>query len=185
MARNNCSCEDWDNDGRFGIVLNGKVLKSNVGDYSACMQLADGLPECRHRPDVMVPSDSVAAQNGGGLFARIESQEPCRFASGGWAERRSHYKCDFKFSFINTTAQDILMTEGWSIVQDILGEKVNRRGINYPKILKPGQRYYGHNSCVVPHNQQMGTIILGGAGRFRNNPDTQQFKWGLKVQCRP
>ena len=185
MARNNCRCEDWDSNGSFGIVLNGNVLKSNLGAYSACVQLADTLPECRSRPDVIVPSNSGVPQDGGGVVARIDNQDPCTFASGGWAERRGHYNCKFQFSFVNTTGQDIYMTEGWSEVQDLLGEKVNRYRINYPKILRPGQRYAGHNACIVPHNQQTGTIRLGGAGHYRDNPDEQQFKWDLKLQCRP
>jgi len=184
MARNNCRCEDQDDNGLFGVVLNGHVLRSNVGSKSACMQLADSLAECRYRPDVMVPTTPVP-NNGGGLVARIESQEPCKFASGGWAERRGHYYCNFKFSLINETGQDIDMTQGWSDVQEIVGDKVNHHRINYPKILRAGQTWGGHNRCVVPHDQQTGTIILGGAGHHRNNPDKQQFEWSLKLQCRP
>ena len=126
-------------------MLNGNVLRSNVGAHSACVQLADALPECRSEPDVMVPSNPGAPQHEGGLVTRIEGEDPCRFVSGGWAERRGHYNCKFQFSLVNTTAQDVYLTEGWSEVQDLLGEKVNRYHINYPKILRRGQSYRGHN----------------------------------------
>lgn len=48
-----CTCEDRDEDGRFGVVLhtNGdeKVIKPNHGTYYACESLKAGLNECRQR----------------------------------------------------------------------------------------------------------------------------------------
>lgn len=47
MAEVKCTCEDWDRDGRFGVVLDGKVLKGNVGDYGTCMRNLLTIPQCR------------------------------------------------------------------------------------------------------------------------------------------
>jgi len=48
-----CTCEDWDRDGRYGIVIheNGrkKVLRSNDGSYDECQQAAADHPACRPR----------------------------------------------------------------------------------------------------------------------------------------
>lgn len=41
-----CTCEDWDKDGRFGVVLNGRVLRSNVGTRGACLKYAQTLGSC-------------------------------------------------------------------------------------------------------------------------------------------
>jgi hypothetical protein len=48
---NYCTCEDWDNDGRFGAVahkleINKKVLKSNIGDYGDCASTKSGMSSC-------------------------------------------------------------------------------------------------------------------------------------------
>lgn len=45
--KRNCSCEDWDGDGRFGVVLNGtKVLKSNIGSRIQCQRYANTMSQC-------------------------------------------------------------------------------------------------------------------------------------------
>ena len=41
-----CRCEDWDSDGRFGVVLNGNVLRSNIGPYEECMRYLASLGQC-------------------------------------------------------------------------------------------------------------------------------------------
>ncbi len=46
-SRNICTCEDWDGDKRYGVVLNNKVLKSNVGTYNRCMRVTSTLDKCR------------------------------------------------------------------------------------------------------------------------------------------
>lgn len=46
LAGDRCTCEDWDKDGRFGVVLNGRVLKGNVGNYDECMRYARALDKC-------------------------------------------------------------------------------------------------------------------------------------------
>ena len=42
-----CTCEDWNNDGKFGVVLKGKILKSNIGPYEVCMRYAATLSQCQ------------------------------------------------------------------------------------------------------------------------------------------
>jgi len=48
-----CACEDWDKDGRFGIVLykvkkkSPRVLKSNIGDYYKCNAFKPSLSRCK------------------------------------------------------------------------------------------------------------------------------------------
>lgn len=49
-GRNICTCEDWDEDGRFGVVLDGRAIASNVGSYSECMRRAATIDRC-HRTD--------------------------------------------------------------------------------------------------------------------------------------
>ena len=47
-SKNVCTCEDWDRDGRYGVVLNGKtVLSPNVGTYDRCMSRAQSISQCR------------------------------------------------------------------------------------------------------------------------------------------
>ena len=31
-----CTCEDWDHDGRYGIVRDGQVLQGNIGPLEQC-----------------------------------------------------------------------------------------------------------------------------------------------------
>ncbi|MGM0611822.1 MAG: hypothetical protein ACQES5_12185 [Thermodesulfobacteriota bacterium] len=48
-----CACEDWDKDGRFGMVLyevkkySPRVLKSNIGDYYKCTAFKSKLSQCK------------------------------------------------------------------------------------------------------------------------------------------
>ncbi len=62
MAGSLCTCEDWDKDGRYGVVLNrdGKksVLQSNRGDYSECMGILATLEQCQTVP-VSEPNASL------------------------------------------------------------------------------------------------------------------------------
>jgi hypothetical protein len=46
VSGNRCTCEDWDDDGRYGVVLNGRVLRGNVGSYGDCMGVANELKPC-------------------------------------------------------------------------------------------------------------------------------------------
>lgn len=42
-----CTCEDWNHDGSFGVVLNGSILHANYGPYSECLTYARSLNRCR------------------------------------------------------------------------------------------------------------------------------------------
>lgn len=41
-----CTCEDWDRDGRYGVVYKGRVLAPNVGSPAACMSRAKTFSQC-------------------------------------------------------------------------------------------------------------------------------------------
>lgn len=49
---NYCACEDWDKDGRFGVVLyeikkyKPKVVKSNIGDFYKCTAFKSSSSRC-------------------------------------------------------------------------------------------------------------------------------------------
>ena len=52
-AINLCACEDWDTDGRFGVVLyrgmknkKPKLLRPNVGNFYDCTAFKASLPQC-------------------------------------------------------------------------------------------------------------------------------------------
>ena len=49
--RTSCSCEDWDGDGRFGVVLNGpngsEVLEPNIGPSRRCLRVMRRIPRCQ------------------------------------------------------------------------------------------------------------------------------------------
>ena len=48
VSGNSCTCEDWDKDGRYGVVLNGKtVLAPNVGSHHQCMSRAQSMRQCQ------------------------------------------------------------------------------------------------------------------------------------------
>jgi hypothetical protein len=46
-AANKCTCEDWDRDGRYGVVLGGKAIAPNVGSLGACQGRARAIPACQ------------------------------------------------------------------------------------------------------------------------------------------
>jgi len=39
-----CTCEDWNHDGEFGVVLGKEIVWANYGTYQQCIELASGLP---------------------------------------------------------------------------------------------------------------------------------------------
>lgn len=46
-GRDRCTCEDWDKDGRYGVVLNGTtVLMPNYGTYDQCVDFKLTLGKC-------------------------------------------------------------------------------------------------------------------------------------------
>ena len=45
-TKNTCTCEDWNKDGSFGVVLKGKVLRPNYGTYAKCMKFSKTLANC-------------------------------------------------------------------------------------------------------------------------------------------
>ncbi len=52
QSGNACTCEDWDKDGRFGVVLykgvgSPKVLKANKGHYYDCTAYKSKLSKCQ------------------------------------------------------------------------------------------------------------------------------------------
>lgn len=42
-----CACEDWNHDGLFGVVRNGKLIQPNYGPYIQCMIYAGTLKACK------------------------------------------------------------------------------------------------------------------------------------------
>jgi len=180
MARNNCTCEDWDNNGRFGVVLNNKVLRSNVGSYSKCIEAAESLKECRDTPDVLVSPNPVMRR---GIIARVIQRDECIYRSGGYPSKRSNYMCRIKYSLLNTTNEDIWMTSGRAEQQNIVTGNFETHGLNY-RTISPGENYIGSYSCIIPHNRNIGILRMWGTGHHQNNPDREQFQWRLEVQCR-
>ena len=180
MRHNRCTCEDWNNDGRFGVVLGRKVLRSNYGTYAQCMNHADTLKECTG-PDVIRHSNTVMK---GGIDARIEGIDQCRYASGGRPSERSHYNCKVTFSLQNTSNIRIRMTSGWYEMQDLLG-KTKRGRLNY-SYLNPGQKKTSKFDCTIAHGRQRGTLIIGGTGYHyleKPTPNKDQFSWRLDKSC--
>jgi len=180
MRKNKCTCEDWDNDGRFGVVLDRRVLRSNYGTYTQCMNFADTLKECTS-PDVIRRSNIVMA---GGIDAKIISMGQCKYASGGRPTERSHFNCKVEFSLQNTTNKRIRMTSGWYEKQDLLGKK-RRAGLNY-SYLNPGQKKTNKIDCTISHNRNSGTLKLGGTGYHyltKPTPNKEQFRWRLGLRC--
>lgn len=58
-----CTCEDWNKDGLYGVVLNGKVLSANYGPYAKCMDYARSLSQCRSAPPVSQPEKPPTSKN--------------------------------------------------------------------------------------------------------------------------
>jgi len=58
-----CTCEDWNRDGLYGVVLNGQILSANYGPYPKCMEYARSLSQCRSTPPVSKPRKPVAPRN--------------------------------------------------------------------------------------------------------------------------
>ena len=180
MRKNKCSCEDWNNDGRFGVVLDRRVLRSNYGTYAQCMNFADTLKECTS-PDVIRHSNTVMA---GGIDAKIISMGQCKYASGGRPRERSHYNCKVTYSLQNTTNSRIRMTSNWYEKQDLLG-KTRRGGLNN-SFLNPSQKRTSKIDCTIPHNRKSGTLKLGGTGYHylaKPTPNKDQFRWRLGIRC--
>ena len=42
-----CSCEDWNRDGKFGVVIGKEIITANYGPYQKCMEYARALPVCQ------------------------------------------------------------------------------------------------------------------------------------------
>ena len=180
MKHNRCSCEDWNNDGEFGVVLGRKVLRSNYGTYAQCMNFADTLDECIG-PDPIRPSNSVM---GGGIDAKVEGMEQCKYGSGGWDKKYGHYYCKVSFSLHNTTNKRIRMTSGWYEKQDNIG-KVDRGRLNY-SYLNPDQKKNKSLTCTIAHGRRSGTLKLGGTGYHyleKPTPNKEQFSWRLETRC--
>lgn len=58
-----CTCEDWDRDGRYGVVLSSKILAGNYGPYAKCMQYAQSLSQCRSAQPVAKPKTPPPPRN--------------------------------------------------------------------------------------------------------------------------
>ena len=181
MRKNKCTCEDWNNDGAYGVVLGRRVLRSNYGTYAQCMSFAGTLKECLE-PDVIRNTDTVM---GGGIEARIIDMEECRYSSGGRPRENSHYNCKVKYSLRNTTNAHISMTSAWYEKQDMHGKKT-RGGLNYMH-LGSGEKKTGFPiNCTIPHGRNRGSLTLGGTGyhdQVKPTPNKEQFSWRLQVSC--
>jgi hypothetical protein len=44
-----CTCEDWNRDGQYGVVIGKKIISANYGPYTDCMAYARGLAVCREK----------------------------------------------------------------------------------------------------------------------------------------
>ena len=58
-----CTCEDWNRDGLYGVVLKGEILSANYGPYAKCMDYARSLRQCRSIPQAERPRQPTASGN--------------------------------------------------------------------------------------------------------------------------
>ena len=42
-----CTCEDWNNDGQYGVVIGKEIIAANYGPYPKCIEYARALPVCK------------------------------------------------------------------------------------------------------------------------------------------
>lgn len=79
-----CTCEDWDEDGRFGVVLyhtvnnnNMSVVKSNIGNYYQCISFKSGLDICSGKTNLCACEDwDKDGRFGVVLYNGLESKKP-------------------------------------------------------------------------------------------------------------
>lgn len=42
-----CTCEDWNSDGQYGVVIGKEIIAANYGPYPQCIEFARALPVCK------------------------------------------------------------------------------------------------------------------------------------------
>jgi hypothetical protein len=57
-----CSCEDWNKDGDFGVVIGDEIISANYGPYDKCMEFARELPVCKSSKGVSKAKPPVTAK---------------------------------------------------------------------------------------------------------------------------
>jgi len=178
MRNNQCRCEDWDNNGLFGVVLGREVVSDNYGNYWQCMDYADTLEACT-APDVMRHSDPIMD---GGIVARITRLHPCEYRSGGRPSHSNH-TCKVEYTLLNTTDKSIAFSSGFTETEHIWDGSIHHGSPGYRGDLRPGKTTKLVGACNVHHGKTSGSWRAGGAGFYRGEANRNRFEWSLQTRC--
>lgn len=82
-----CSCEDWNDDGKFGVVKNGKIVHANYGTYGECLEYAASLDLCKKTAEKSVSTTCTCEDwNKDGDYGIVYSGKVLRANIGPYPE---------------------------------------------------------------------------------------------------
>lgn len=146
------SCEDWDKDGRFGIVshvlapppVKTKTIRANIGVYAACLSKSTRTPQCKGKSTLCTCED----HDKDGRFGIVKHPNKKYSTRVVKSNIGNYYQCVSQKSRYRNTSARYYSCEDWNkdgrfgIVQHNLKEKAPK-----PSILKSNHgNYY---SCTA------------------------------------
>lgn len=162
-----CRCEDWDHDGRFGVVLSGNVLRSNIGPYEACMRYLESLGQCS-----VTGKTATGSQPGSTVAPQASTSHPGAAVSGKGGDM-SDWTVNFgiaelAYGWIATDPPSEGKTSYFIAPASLLGDWSGYSGLSFEKKSSGGTyqdpySYEGDGDIVIESSR--------GTARFTIEPD--------------